>query len=225
MGWSGEVRQVRLITHNFGWKLGSLALAVLLWFAILGEPELVTTHTAPILYKSLPQGLLIGIDALDQVRVELRGPSGKLTPDRLAETAVLLDLTDVNGPGERTFTLSDADFHLPQGVTFLRSVPSQLRVRFARLISREVPVAIRISAPLPPGYRIVRQETVPDKLRIAGPEGRVNAVANAETDALNLSGITGNAELKANAFISDPQVRFEASPAVTVKLIVEKNQE
>jgi hypothetical protein len=215
---------VRLLTRHFGWKLGSLTLAVLLWFAILGEPELVTTHTAPILYKNLPIGLLIGSDALDQVRVELRGPSGKLSQERLAEMAVLLDLSGVKGPGERTFTLSDADFHLPQGVTFLRSVPSQLRVRFARLLSREVPVNIRIYAPPPAGYRIVSQQAVPDKLRIAGPEGRVTAVTGAETDAIDLSGITGSAEIKANAFISDPQVRFEVSPVVTVKVIVEKNE-
>lgn len=215
---------MRLITRNFGWKLGSLTLAVLLWFAILGEPELVTTHTAPILYKSLPQGLLIGIDALDQVRVELRGPSGKLSPDRLAEMAVLLDLSDVKGPGERTFTLSDADFHLPQGVTFLRSVPSQLRMRFARLASREVPVNIRIYAPPPAGYRVVSQEAVPPALRIAGPEGRVTAVPGADTDAIDLSSVTESREIKVNAFVSDPQVRFEVSPAVTVKLTIEKNQ-
>ena len=215
---------VRLVTRNFGWKLGSLTLAVLLWFAILGEPELVTTHTAPILYKNLPQGLLIGIDALDQVRVELRGPSGKLSPDRLAEMAVLLDLSVVKGPGERTFTLSDADFHLPQGVTFLRSVPSQLRVRFSKNVSREVPVNVRIYAPPPAGYRVVRQETVPDKLRIAGPEGRVASVPSADTDAIDLSGVTDSREIKVNAFLSDPQVRFEISPLVTVKLTIEKNQ-
>jgi hypothetical protein len=215
---------VRLITRNFGWKLGSLALAVVLWFAILGEPELVTTHTSPILYKSLPAGLLIGSDAIDQVRVELRGPAGKLSPDRLAEMAVLLDLSDVKGPGERTFTLSNADFHLPQGITFLRSVPSQLRVRFARMLSRDVPVNIRISAQPPAGYRIVSKETAPQTLRIAGPEGRVNAVASADTDAIDLSGTTGNAEIKVNAFISDPQIRFEVSPLVTVKLVIEKNE-
>ena len=215
---------MRLITRNFWWKLGSLALAVLLWFTILGEPELVTTHTTPILYKSLPSGLLIGSDALDQVRVELRGPSGKLSPDQLEEMAVILDLSGVKGSGERTFTLSDADFHLPQGDTFLRSVPSQLRVRFARLVTREVPVNIRIYAPPPAGYRVVRQQTVPDTLRIAGPDARVASVASAETDAIDLSSVTGNREIKVNAFISDPQVRFEISPVVTVKFAVEKNQ-
>ncbi len=215
---------MRLITRNFGWKLGSLTLAVLLWFAILGEPELVTTHTAPILYKSLPQGLLIGSDAMDQVRVELRGPSGKLSPDRLAEMAVLLDLSDVKGPGERTFTLSDADFHLPQGVTFMRSVPSQLRVRFSKLVSHEVPVNIRIYAPPPAGFRIAHQEAVPERLRIAGPEARVASVSSADTDAIDLSAVTTSREIKVNAFVSDPQVRFEVSPVVTVKLTIEKNQ-
>jgi hypothetical protein len=214
----------RFLTNNFWWKLGSLLMSIMLWLAILGEPELVTTHTAPILYKSLPHGLLIGSEAIDQVRVELRGPSGKISPDRLAEMAVLLDLSDVKGPGERTFTLSDADFHLPQGVTFLRAVPSQLRVQFARMLSREVPVQVRITAQPPAGYRVVSTEATPDKLRIAGPEGRVNAVARAETDAIDLSGITENREIKVNAFVADPQVRFEVSPVVTVKLVIEKIQ-
>src|SRR5277367_1089863 len=106
----------RLITHNFGWKLGSLVLAVALWFAIVGEPELVTTRAVPILYKNLPSDILIGSDAVDAVRLELRGPSGRLSPGALADLVVTLDLASVGGPGERTFTLSDGDLHLPQGV-------------------------------------------------------------------------------------------------------------
>jgi hypothetical protein len=88
-----------------------------------------------------------------------------------------------------------------------------------------VPVNLRVYAPPPAGYRIVKQETVPDKLRIAGPEGRVTSVISAETDAIDLSSVTESREIKVNAFISDPQVRFEMSPVVTVKLTIEKNKE
>ena len=124
----------RLVMHDFGWKFASLAAAVLLWFAthsgpIAGEQELVATRSAPILYKNLPRDLLIGTDAPDSLRLELRGPASKLTAERLAETAVLLDLSSVTGPGERTFTLSGADLRLPEGVSFLRAAPPQLRVR------------------------------------------------------------------------------------------------
>ena len=154
--------------------------------------------------------------------MELYGPSGKLSQDHLADMEVMLDLSDVKGPGERTFTLSDANFLLPQGVTFMRSVPSQLRLIFARMLSKEVPVNVRIYAPPPSGYQIVNLEVVPDKLRIAGPEGRVSSVTGADTDAIDLSAITSNTVLKVNTFVSDPQVRFETSPAVTVKLTIEK---
>ena len=70
--------------------------------------------------------------------------------------AVLLDLSDVKGRASGRSRCRMPIFILPQGVTFLRSVPSQLRVRFARLMSREVPVNPRIYAPPPAGYRVVQ---------------------------------------------------------------------
>ena len=214
---------LRVLTRNFGWKLASLALSVTLWFSIVGEPSLVTTHAVPILYKNLPPDLLIGSDAADQIRVELRGPSRRLTSANLADLALLLDLSAISGPGERTFTLSDADLHLPDGVTFLRAVPSQLRVRFARVERKDVPVDVRIDQPPPAGYHVVRTEVTPGHLRITGPEARVQLTANAQTDALDLRGVTGATEFHVSAYVVDPQVRFESSPAVTVKLIIEKN--
>jgi len=213
----------RLITHNFGWKAGSLLLAVALWFAIVGEPELVTTRAVPILYKNLAGDILIGSDAIDAVRLELRGPSGRLSTGALAELAVTLDLASVSGPGERTFTLSDSDLHLPQGVTFLRAIPSQLRLRFGRRKTKDVPVQVRFGGALPSGYQVVRQEVVPDVVRISGPEPRVDAIQSAQTDAIDLSGVMQATEIRVNTVVADPLVWLESAPTVTVKLTIEKS--
>lgn len=215
----------RAVTRNFGWKLGSLLLAVLLWFAIVGEPEAVTTHSAPILYRNLSQDLLIGQDAIDSVRLELRGPSGRLSTAALSDLTVELDLSDIKKPGERTFTLSGSDLRLPDGVTFLRAIPSQLRLRFARRESKEVPVEVRFSAMPPAGYAIVHQEVTPEKVRIAGPEYRVDTIRVAETDAIDLGAVTSDGSFRVNTFISDPQVWFESAPAVTVKLTIAKRDQ
>jgi YbbR-like protein len=212
----------RALTHNFGWKLASLLISVILWFAIVGEPALVTTHTTPILYQNLPPDLVVGADAVDAVRIELRGPASKLTGSNLSDLAVMLNLADVGGPGERTFTLSDGDVHLPQGVTFLRAVPSQLRLRFARLLTKDVAVHVHIAAPPPAGYQVVREEVTPAQLRIAGPQQRVEETASAQTDAIDLSGATETTEYRVNTFVADPQVRLTSSPQVTVKVIIEK---
>jgi hypothetical protein len=213
----------RAITHNFGWKLGALALAIALWFAIVGEPELVTTRAVPILYKNLPADILIGSDAVDSVRLELRGPSGRLSAGSLADLTVTLDLAGVNGPGERTFTLSDSSLHLPEGVAFLRAIPSQLRLRFARRKMKEVPVQVRFAHPPPDGYQIVAQQVIPDVLQVAGPEPRVDATDMAQTDAIDLGAVTKYAEIRVNTYVADPQVWLQSLPMVTVKLTVEKS--
>jgi YbbR domain-containing protein len=208
--------------RNAGWKVGALGLAILLWFAVVGEPELATIHNVPVLYRNLPKGLLIGSTAIDTVRVELRGPTSRLTNAALADVAILLDLSSVEGPGERTFTLSDADIRMPDGVTFLRSIPSQMQLRFARVKSKDVPVTVRYGVPLEPGWRIAREEVTPQTLHISGPENRVDAVMSAQTDAIDLSGVHQDSEIKVNTFVADPQVWMESSPAVTVRLTIEK---
>jgi YbbR domain-containing protein len=218
MSWLG-----RRLTHNLGWKLGALVLAILLWVATVGEQELVTTHAVPILYRDLPADLLIGSDAVDAVRVELRGPASKLVPTSLGDLAITLNLSDVNGPGQRTFTLSGADLHLPPGVTFLRAVPSQLRINFPRRVYKDVPVEIQIGAQPAAGYHVVSQEVVPRTVRIVGPERRVGAIAGAQTDAIDLSSATADMEIRVNAFVSDPQVWMETPSLVTVRVGIEKN--
>jgi YbbR domain-containing protein len=212
----------RAATHNLVWKIGALAVAILLWFSIVGEPEVVTTRTVPIFYKNLSPDLLIGSQSIDGVRVDFRGPSSKLTANNLSDASVQLDLAHVTGPGERTFTLSDSDVRVPEGVSFQRAVPSQLRIQFARMMERDVPVTIRVTGEPPAGYRLVRKEVAPMTQRIAGPEARVLAIENAGTDAIDLSGFKQNTEVRVNTFVVDPEVRLASSPIVTVRLTIEK---
>src|SRR5450631_4748504 len=96
----------RFILENFWWKLGALGLSVGLWLTIINEPDLVTSASVPIFYKGLPRGIEIASGQPDRIFLEIRGRTSRLTPVRLADTAVLLDLTDVTKPGERTFTIS-----------------------------------------------------------------------------------------------------------------------
>lgn len=208
---------------NLGWKLGSLVTAVLLWLAVSVTPDVVTTHTAPVLYRNLSSDLMVTGDSPETVRIELRGSARAMTGAALADTAVTLDLTDVKSPGERTFTISDTGLALPPGVTFLRAAPAQFRLRFARLAAKEVPVEIRFSGSLPAGYKLTGQELAPGWLRIAGAEERVDAITSVQTDSIDLGAVTATGAFTVDAFVPDPQVHFEASPRVTVRLQIERN--
>ena len=211
-----------IVTRNFGWKAGSLLLAVLLWVAFSAEPDIVTEHTVPILYRGLPPQFLVTGDVPTSIELELRGPSGRLTAANLADTVALLEVSNIDAPGERTVTIGGDNLNLPRGVTFLRAVPSQLRLRFSRIAAKEVPVEVRFSGALPAGYRVAAQEVDPPKLRVVGSEARVEAVAGVETDAIDLGRVTESGEYRVNAFVKDPQLRFEASPLVTVRVTIER---
>jgi hypothetical protein len=210
-----------LIPKNLGWKLGSLLLAVLLWMAFSASPDIITTHTVPILYRNLRSSLVVTGDDPESIHLELRGPAGQLSAASLADTVALFDLSSVSGPGERTFTISDSNLNLPRNVAFLRAVPSQLRLRFGKMMTREVPVRVGLSGTLPAGRRLVSQSATPETLRVAGSETQVLSVQDVETDPVDLSAVRESGEYHVTAFVRNPQVRFESSPVVTVRLAIE----
>ena len=103
-------RLVGLLTHNFGWKLLSLAIAVVVWGMVANEPELSTFTTVGVEYKNLPENLEIASDPVTSVKLELSGPSGELrgTGTGGGQPEVILDMSKVQ-PGERTFPIGDGN--------------------------------------------------------------------------------------------------------------------
>ncbi len=215
----------RRLTHNLGWKLVSLALSVVLWYVVVGEPELVTIQSIPLLYRNLPRQLILLSDAPSEVRAELRGPSGRLTRSTLSDVFAALDLAGVSGTGTQTFTLSDTDFNLPQGVSFLRAVPSQVSLSFDEILTKTVPVLIQLNGTLPRGYRLAGKTVEPSTLNVSGPRIRVSGIEAAQTDPVSLNGLSQTTDVKVNAFVSETRAHFESPPVVTVHLIIEKTED
>jgi len=122
----------RVLTRNLGWKLLSVAMAVLLWIAVEGEPELVTVQTVPVFYRNVDPSMALVASPSPTVRVELRGPSDVLGRDNLSTVSVLLDLAGVTQPGERVFPISHTNVSLPSGVNFVRSDPAELKLHLDR---------------------------------------------------------------------------------------------
>lgn len=204
----------RIVIDNLGWKLLSISLAFLLWVAVASEPELATSISVPILFRHIPDDLDISSEVLERVHLEIRGPARRLTPESLSQTAVVLNLSDVQ-PGERTFTIHDWNVRqLPIGVVFYRAVPSQVGLRFERLLSRDVPIQPVYSKPPPDGYRIVSYGFSPQKVRIRGPEGHVRPIDHVTSDPIDLSGVVSKREMRVRVRVGDPQVRLEEAPVV-----------
>ncbi len=206
-------------TKNIGWKLLSLAAAVLLWIAVASEPEVSTFLSVRVEYTNLSTGVEINSDTAESIILEVRGPSGELRglPETRRLYGVVLDMSDV-GPGQHTFTIAGGNVRLPRGVQLVRSVPAQVRLDLERSAMRRVPVEVRFAAGLSPRLQVVEATSEPASLAIAGPASRVFRVASVETDPIDLKPVAGVAEYHVNAYVNDPRVRFRDPARVTVKV-------
>jgi YbbR domain-containing protein len=211
---------LQFVFRNFVWKLFSVALAALLWMTTVADPELTASVNVPVEFKGIPKNLEISSEVPDQVHLEVQGPSGRISGASIAGTAAVLDLSSIEKPGERTFTLSQANIQLPAGVTLRRAIPSQIRLAFEPRESRTVPVQVRFTGPPPRGYRVASQQVTPEDVAITGPASRVQQVEAVHTDPIDLTGVVDTAQFRVNVFVVDPQVRLE-SPTVTVRVRVE----
>jgi YbbR domain-containing protein len=213
---------MKSILRYWPWKLASLAVASLLWLATVGEPEITTSLSVPVYYQNAPKDLEISSTLLDRVRLEVNGPSSKLRQHEMADAAVVIDLSGIDRPGEETFTIDGASAKMPAGVRVMSAAPPQVRLRFERRMTREVPVVVRVAAQPAQGMAVVSLKPEPERVTVTGPESRVSAVSAAETDALDLSGLTGPGELSTHVTIDDPQVRFRDGSRVAVKVELRK---
>jgi YbbR domain-containing protein len=211
----------QFFTHNIGWKLLSLLIAVTLWIAVAREPELATSMSVPVEFKNLPEDLDIGANVPERVHLEIRGPSGRLSRDNLSDVALILDLADAH-PGERTYTTHPFNFNLPSGVTFYRTVPSQITLTFDHLTSENVKILPRYSKPPQAGYSVRAYTLQPENIRIRGPQERVKRIDRVWTDPVDLSGVVSAAEFHTHVNLGDAQVRLDAPNAITLKVTLER---
>ncbi len=212
---------IQLLTRNLGWKLLSLVIAVVLWIAVSREPEVATSLSVPVDFKNMRDDLDIEGNLPDRVRLEVRGPSGRVTRDNLSAVAVVLDLSDASA-GERTYSIRGRNLNLPSGVAFYRAVPSQLTLRFDQLVFQDeaiVPVYVNT----PGGYRVANQQFTPATVRIRGSRDRVQAIHQIRTDPMDLSDAAGGKIIHTHLNVGDPQVRIVDAPTdITVQVTLEK---
>jgi YbbR domain-containing protein len=201
---------IQLLTRHLGWKLLSLLIAVVLWLAVAREPEVATSLSVPVEFKNMRDDLDTSGNLPERVRLEVRGPSGRLTRDNLSTVAVVLDLSDAEA-GERTYSIRGRNLNLPAGVVFYRAVPSQLTLHFDQLIFKDEPIQ-PVYINQPPGYRIVSQ-LYPTAVRIRGSQERVQKINQIKTDPIDLSGVVAPKVFHTHLNIGDPQVRTIDAPA------------
>jgi len=89
---------LRFLKTNLSWKLFSLLIAVLLWFAFVAESETAVSIAVPVEFRNLPRDLEVTTEVVDKLYLKVRGPSARMRSSELAQATVVLNLSPVDRP-------------------------------------------------------------------------------------------------------------------------------
>ena len=211
----------KYVLKNLPFKVVSLAIAVLLWWAVGRDASIEIPMTVPLEFQHAPRDLEVNSEYPFEARITLRGPEHLLQGMNSSEVHAVLDLQGAV-PGQRTYDLTPNQVQVPRNVKVEQIVPSQFHINFDRSASRSVEVQPRVIGTLLSGYGVAEAKSDPLRVTIVGPERRVNAIANAMTDPVDATGLVGKGTFTTHAYVSDPLVRVQTAGPIQVTVVTEK---
>ena len=188
-----------LVFADWGLKLVAFAIAFGLWLAVTSQRAPATARLRNVaLHFVLPSEMEIGNEPREQVDVILRGSRRVLNALRAGDVVLSYDAS-AHRPGERSIRLTPASvtLELPEGVsgeglTVERVEPASVPLRLEHRIERWVDVEPRVEGKPAQGFEVQGVEARPARVRVRGPEGHVNELQKATTEAVSVEGRAEN---------------------------------
>lgn len=211
-----------LLFDHIALKLASLIIAVLMWYGVARDPVSEVSLQVPIEFSRPPKGLDYSSDVIPQAQIRLRGPARVLRELAQESVHAVIDLQGAV-PGERTYDLDTSHIQVPHEVEVMQVTPTRLRLVFDTRATRQVPVIPRIVGTLPPGYHVQSVVANPSMLTITGPARHVSAIERAVTDAVDVTGVAGQASFQTMAYLPDPLVHLSGTGPIRVIVVTQKS--
>jgi YbbR domain-containing protein len=212
----------KYVFHNFWLKVASLIGAVLLWNAVARDPHAEIAVTAPIEFYHVPDQLEISTERIPQAQIRVRGPARRLRELSPSQVRAVLDLQNAES-GERTYDLSGPQIRVPHGIEVVQVVPTQVRLDLDQRVTRQLVIHPRVIGTFASGYHLVEAVVDPPIVTVVGPQKRIDALDSAFTDAVDASGVVGQATFPTHVYVPDPMARVLNSGTVHVTVVTQKS--
>lgn len=221
-------------THNPGYKLIALLLALLLWFDVTSDEVTVISYPVPLTLTVEGQDMIVTNDPPSEVDVRFSG-SGRellrLDKERLGIRKVVaggendtllvsLEISDVQRPADLNVS--------PVGIS-----PARIRVVTDRFVEKTVPL---LTVGLPQsedGSQVVNVDVEPGEVQLRGVTAEVNAIGSLSLDLSQISRETGSFDERLQIAVPDTLRTVTVTPdsvrisgnVVRVEEIVEAEEE
>jgi YbbR domain-containing protein len=195
-----------LLLENWGLKLLSVFLALVLWFFVRGDPGAERIITVPLEIR-IPDAMEITSERPTSVDVTVRGPVANSWFGQAVPTCIV----DLEGAGEglQSITLGPQNVRIPgaSGLEVIKINPPRISLTLERTVSKEVAVLAATNGEPAAGFEIYGKSCNPSTVIITGPRSHIEKVREITTDIISLKGQKQSMRVFANLEIRDNLLR------------------
>ena len=215
----------RYISKNWGLKLASLFLALILWFTLIPEEKTFSekTLTVPLEIHNIPSTFEIVERPLQFVDVTIKAPNRLIPQISSANVHAVLDLQKASIAQTR-YSLNPSMVSIPVGAEVKEIYPSQLSLKMELTEELLVNVEAVFVGTLQEGYKLSRIEIVPPQVLIKGPRSKLNENLKVQTSSIDRSLLIRNMEIEVDLFPPKDLRLMSPEEKVIVRLHIQKEE-
>ncbi len=176
----------KLLFENWGIKLVSLGLSLILWFFVTSKGKTEITLTVPLELRNIPQGMTVVGDVPGSLEVRVQGQERVLRDITIGKKVIgILDLS-MTKVGENAVRISPDDIRRPAGVTVTYMSLTDTKVKLEPLVRKVFKLQPTLYGAPASGYRLIGITVTPPKITVEGPASVMSTLVRLQTMPIDI---------------------------------------
>lgn len=207
----------KMFRKNLGLKVLALVLAIVLWWIVGGERNVLVGFAVPLEIRNIPEGMALTNKVDRLVDVRIAGPSTLISGFEQKEISVVVDLSGAK-PGRDIIPLTERSVKVPAGFRVDRVYPPSVEVVLEKLVRKTLPVIPRIGGPSAIRDRIEKKEVDPPSVEIEALPGEMKRLTFLSTEEIVPEKAEGVFTAKARVILPEGHAKIVGNPDVLVTI-------
>lgn len=199
-------------------KVFSLCLSIAL-FVLRSDLDAAAPAYVRVSYSAPADKVLIS-DPTGEVKVVVRGPFSRAS--RFVESELAPIQIDLSKREDGELRFSEEMLRLPSGLRVASFTPPAVFITTEARVERTLPVQVVIEGEPQGGYRLAKVLATPRTVRVSGARTPVEALRNAQTRPLRVTGLASNVEMTVKLAAPPRFVKLLDSPEIAVAVELER---
>jgi YbbR domain-containing protein len=217
------IRQIKnLFARNWGLKLFSLIVAVILWLTLMPEERTFSEKTLTIALEThnIPPEMELVEKPPSAIDVTIRAPNRLLSQITSSNISAMLNLRNATITQE-DYPLYPSMISVPPGAEVIRILPSRVKLKLEQTKEISLKITPNIIGHIGDAYSIDKVEVTPANVSVSGPQSKIRETDVVRTTPIDVSDLTESTNIEAELILPRPELRLTfPQTRVRVRIIV-----